>query len=94
VFSPGDPGLFRPLVDNLLDRDPFLVLADFRAYVDCQDAVGRAWGDPEAWTRASVLNVARAGHFSSDRAIAEYARKIWKVEPQPVLLGGTGSGKG
>jgi starch phosphorylase len=88
VFSPGEPGLFRPLVENLLTSDPFLVLADFRAYADCQALVARAWGDPEGWTRASVLNVARAGMFSSDRAIAEYCRKIWKVDPQPVSLDG------
>jgi glycogen phosphorylase len=88
VFSPGDPGLFRPLVEDLLTSDPFLVLADFRAYVDCQEQVARTWGDPESWTRASVLNVARAGMFSSDRSIAEYCRKIWKVDPQPVSLEG------
>jgi glycogen phosphorylase len=86
VFSPGEPGLFRPLVDNLLVHDPFLVLADFRAYLECQDRVARAWRDAEGWTRACILNVARAGKFSSDRAIAEYCRDIWQVGPEPVTL--------
>jgi starch phosphorylase len=86
-YSPEDPGLFRPLVDTLLNDDPFLLLADFRAYLDAQDEVGRAWLDEERWTRMSILNVARMGRFSSDRAIAEYCRDIWHVERQAVALG-------
>ena len=86
-YSPEEPALFRPLVDSLLDEDPFLLLADFRAYVDAQDAVGRAWQNEERWTRLSILNVARMGRFSSDRAITEYCREIWHVEPQPITLG-------
>ena len=85
-YSPQDAGLFRPLVDSLLNDDPFLLLADFRAYVDAQDQVGRAWQDQERWTRMSVLNVARMGRFSSDRAIREYCRDIWQVERQPIVL--------
>ena len=79
TFSPHDANLFAGLVDDLLERDPFLVLADYRAYVDCQARVSVAWGNTAAWTRSSILNSARAGRFSSDRAIAEYARDIWKV---------------
>lgn len=80
-FSPGDPGLFRPLVEALLTVDEYLVLADYRAYVAAQEAVGRAYADPEAWTAMSIRNVARMGYFSSDRSIGEYAGKIWHVTP-------------
>jgi starch phosphorylase len=80
-FSPGDAGLFSPLVDALLTRDEYLVLADYRAYVEAQEAVGRAYADAERWTAMSILNVARMGIFSSDRAIREYAEKIWQVTP-------------
>jgi starch phosphorylase len=83
-FSDGDREVFRPLVDNLLHHDPFLVLADYRSYVDAQGEVEKAWGDQEAWTRASILNAARSGRFSSDRSIRDYCHDIWNVEPVPV----------
>jgi starch phosphorylase len=85
-FSSGDASLFRPLVDSLLEHDPYLLLADFRSYVDCQERVGRAYQDAEGWTRMSILNTARTGKFSSDRAIRDYCRDIWRVAPQPVAL--------
>jgi starch phosphorylase len=85
-FSPGDHDLFRPLVQSLLDVDPFLLLADFRSYLDAQVEVGRAYADEEGWTRRSILNTAQMGKFSSDRAIREYCGEIWRVEPQPVRL--------
>ncbi|HET6421356.1 MAG TPA: glycogen/starch/alpha-glucan phosphorylase, partial [Geobacteraceae bacterium] len=78
-FSHGDGSLFRPLTDNLLDSDPFLVCADFRDYVDCQARVGLAYRDQEQWSQMSILNVARCGRFSSDRAILEYSENIWHV---------------
>ena len=82
VFSPGHPRLFQPLVDSLLNGgDPFLVLADFRSYVDCQEEVARAYLDQERWSRMAILNVARTGMFSSDRTIRQYADEIWKVRP-------------
>ena len=81
AFSPGDRGLFAPLVGDLVERDPFLVLADFRAYSDCQKVVDAAWRNPDAWVRSSIKNVARAGRFSSDRSIREYAGEIWRVDP-------------
>jgi starch phosphorylase len=84
VFSGGDREAFRPVVENLVHHDPFLVLADYRAYLDAQAEVEAAWRDEEGWTRASILNVARSGRFSSDRAIQEYCREIWNVEPLPV----------
>ena len=80
TFSRGDRSMFAPLVGDLRERDPFLVCADFRAYVDTQRRVSDAWRDPAAWTRSSILNVARAGKFSSDRAIGEYAQHIWDVK--------------
>ena len=86
VFSQGDTGLFQPLVDDLLYRDPYLVLADFQAYLDCQEQVSRAYADQESWTRRSILTAARMGGFSSDRSIRDYARKIWQVEPVPTQL--------
>ncbi|HEX2574294.1 MAG TPA: glycogen/starch/alpha-glucan phosphorylase [Polyangia bacterium] len=82
-FSPEQPDLFRPLVQALLDTDPYMLLADFRAYVECQEAVSQAYRDPERWTRMSILNIAKMGRFSSDRTIREYAREIWKVDPVP-----------
>lgn len=83
-FSHGDTEVFRPLVDNLRYDDPFLVLADYAAYVSCQQQVSAAWKDTDAWTRMSILNTARGGKFSSDRAIAEYCDDIWNVLPVTV----------
>jgi len=80
-FSRGDGELFRPLVDNLLNHDPFMLLADYQSYVDCQDRVSSAHRDQERWTRMSILNVAGMGRFSSDRSIREYCEKIWKIKP-------------
>jgi starch phosphorylase len=81
LFSDGDTELFRPLTEHLLRYDDYLLLADYRAYVDCQDEVNRAFQDPYHWARMSILNVARMGKFSSDRAVHEYSEKIWKVRP-------------
>jgi starch phosphorylase len=83
-FGNGDNKLFRPLVDNLLNSDPYLLCADYRAYVDCQRRVDAAFRDREQWTRMSVLNTARMGYFSSDRAIREYATEIWKLKPEKI----------
>src|SRR5208283_3298665 len=80
-FSRGDGELFRPLVDNLLDHDPFLLLADYQSYIDCQDRVSSAYSDQENWIRMSVLNVARMGKFSSDRSIREYCDHVWQIKP-------------
>ena len=86
AFSPGQPDLFRPLVDSLLFNDVYMVLADYAAYVKCQEAVDTAYRDRDRWTRMSVLNVARMGYFSSDRAIAEYCTDIWRVKPVHIRL--------
>jgi starch phosphorylase len=84
TFSNGDTEVFRPLVDNLRFDDPFLVLADYASYIECQDRVSVAWQDTSAWTRMSILNTARSGKFSSDRAIEEYCDDIWNVGPVTV----------
>ena len=81
ALAGGDRALFQPIVDNLLHHDPFLVLADFAAYLACQEQVGALWRDPAAWTRKSILNVARMGKFSSDRSIRDYCTQIWQVKP-------------
>ncbi len=85
LFSPGNPGLFRPLVDNLLSTDYYLLLADFDAYMDAQADVDRLYMIPEDWARTSILNTAGMGKFSSDRTIGEYAREIWGIKPHPVI---------
>ncbi len=79
VFSPNDPGRFAELVDVLLHHDNFLVCADFEAYVAAQARVADRWRDGTAWWRASALNTAHMGYFSSDRTISEYAEEIWSV---------------
>jgi len=85
-FSEGDPGLFKPLVDSLIHHDEYMLFADYRSYVDCQDEVAAAFRDQGRWTRMAILNAARTGKFSSDRSMKEYCGKIWNVKPQPVEL--------
>jgi starch phosphorylase len=78
-YSPaGDPDLFRPIVETLLMRDEYLVLADYRAYIEAQERVDTLWGDRAAWTAMSIRNTARTGFFSSDRAMRDYFDRIWK----------------
>ena len=86
LFTHGDTALFRPLIDHLLESDDYLLLADYQSYLDGQAQVGRAWHDPERWTRMAILSTARMGRFSSDRTIAEYCRDIWRVGPAPISL--------
>ena len=82
AFAPGEPDLFAPILDGLLRHgDYYCVTADYRACIEAQEAVGRLYLDPEAWTRASILNTANMGIFSSDRAVMEYAERIWDIHP-------------
>jgi starch phosphorylase len=81
VFSPDEPGRFGELIDMLLHHDQFLVTADFDSYVAAQADVAARWRDRAAWWRASALNTAHMGYFSSDRSIADYAEEIWRVPP-------------
>ena len=79
-FSQRNSELFQPLIDNLLNQDPFLLLADYQSYIECQDIVSQTYQDRENWTRMSILNVARMGKFSSDRSIQEYCEDIWNTK--------------
>jgi starch phosphorylase len=80
-FSDNDAELFRPLINNLLYHDEYMLCADYRSYIECQDKVSQTYRQKEVWTKMAILNVARMGKFSSDRAINQYAKNIWKVEP-------------
>jgi starch phosphorylase len=85
VLAGGEGNLFRPLLHRLLYEDPFLVLADYQAYVDSQEQVSALWCDQRAWTRKAIINVARMGKFSSDRSIRDYCEQVWRVRPMKVL---------
>jgi starch phosphorylase len=79
-FNLVEPGIFDPIVDSLLSpHDPWMVLADFRSYVDAQERVAQAWQDEAKWTRMSILNTASSGFFSTDRTMQEYNADIWKL---------------
>ncbi|MBE9018370.1 glycogen/starch/alpha-glucan family phosphorylase, partial [Chroococcidiopsidales cyanobacterium LEGE 13417] len=93
-FSHGDRSLFKPLVDLLLDKDPFMLMADYQPYIDCQQQVSQTYRDRDRWLQMSILNTARMGKFSSDRAIREYCQQIWKVQPVPVQLAAEKTGDG
>lgn len=84
MFSLGDKDLFRPLLDNLLTEDPYMVLADFQSYMECQDRVDQTYLNPKEWSRMSILNTARIGKFSSDRAIKQYCDEVWHVTPRAI----------
>jgi len=80
-FSVEDPGRYQNIVDNLLNNDQYLLLADYASYIKTQDAVGKLYQNRDAWIRMAVLNVANMAKFSSDRAIGDYAKNIWHVTP-------------
>jgi len=84
-FSHGDTNLFQPIVDSLLQHDDFMVCADYRSYINTQEEINKLYCDQTKWVETSILNVARMGKFSSDRAIREYCDDIWKINP--VLIG-------
>jgi starch phosphorylase len=88
LFSNGDRDLFQPLVHSLLERDDYMLLADYQAYVEAQQRVSEAWDNRREWTRMAILNCARVGRFSSDRSIQDYCRDIWKIPTaEPVGTG-------
>lgn len=81
-FNPREPGLYKQVRDWLtFEGDHYMLLADIESYAEAQRRVNALWSDPAAWTRAAILNVANMGHFSSDRAIKEYAENIWNIKP-------------
>jgi starch phosphorylase len=80
-FNLYEPGIFDMILDTLLSpHDPWMVLADFRSYVDAQERVSQAWQDEAGWTRMSILNTASSGFFSTDRTMQEYNAEIWKLK--------------
>jgi starch phosphorylase len=84
-FSRGEPGIFAPIRETLLERgDYFMHLADLTSYARAQQQVGELYVNQDAWTRKAIINVACSGKFSSDRTIAEYAAQIWDATPCPV----------
>ena len=85
-FSHGETNLFKPLVDTLIQYDPYMLFADYQSYVDCQDQVSKAYNEKDNWVRMSILNTARMGKFSSDRAIREYGERVWHAKPVKVEL--------
>lgn len=79
-FCPNEPNLFAPIISSLLDKgDKYMLLADYRAYIEAQKEVSRLYQNRSEWVRKSIINCARMGKFSSDRSIKEYAQNIWKV---------------
>jgi glycogen phosphorylase len=82
ALGQGDRELFRPIVENLLNDDPFLLFADYQSYIDAQNRVSALWRNPQAWTRSSILNTARMGKFSSDRSIRHYCDRVWNIKPK------------
>jgi starch phosphorylase len=75
AFTHGDREAFAPVVGDLRNNDRFLVLADYQSYIDAQERVDAAYADEEAWSRSAILNVARCGYFSSDRAMRDYIER-------------------
>uniref|UniRef100_A0A8C5AZ54 Alpha-1,4 glucan phosphorylase n=1 Tax=Gadus morhua TaxID=8049 RepID=A0A8C5AZ54_GADMO len=80
-FSPGQPDLFKDIVNMLMNHDRFKVFADYEEYIKCQDKVSALYKDPKEWTKMVIRNIGSSGKFSSDRTIAQYAREIWGMEP-------------
>lgn len=80
TFSDGNTALFAPIVDSLKNNDPYMLCADFQAYIDCQQDVNNLYEKPKKWAQMSILNVARMGYFSSDRSIADYCKNVWHID--------------
>lgn len=80
-FNPKEPGIFNDMINGLMNVDYYCVFADYQSYIDTQDRVAQEFLNQEEWTKKSIYNVARIGKFSSDRAVSEYAKKIWNVKP-------------
>ena len=87
-FSSGNPQTYQPILDSIFEQgDRYMVFADFADYLACQQRVAMTWRDPRKWTSKSIINVARAGRFSSDRTVLRYASQIWglAVDGHPTV---------
>jgi starch phosphorylase len=85
-FNRKEPGIFKPIVDSLLNVDYYCLFPDYRSYIETQDKVSKLYKDLDKWTQKSILNVARIGKFSSDRSVQQYAKNIWKVKPGKLKI--------
>lgn len=85
-FSPDRPDLFKHIADKLLNNDNYMLLADFRSYIDMQQKVADAYQDKKSWAEKAILNVARMGKFSSDRTIKQYSDEIWHTNACSIKL--------
>ncbi|WP_319589441.1 glycogen/starch/alpha-glucan phosphorylase [uncultured Draconibacterium sp.] len=84
LLSNGDKNLFEPVIENLLNHDPYMLMADYPLYISCQELVSETWKKQDIWDKMAILNVARMGKFSSDRSIKDYCDKIWRVKPNTI----------
>ena len=88
-FSQEEPGRYQSILNSLLNEgDAFMLMADFKSYLETQSKVDQLWQNSESWTRSAILNIARSGFFTSDRAIETYAEQIWKISPRMNLQPG------
>ena len=85
-FNRKEPGIFKSIVESLLNVDYYCSLPDYRPYIETQDKVSKLYKDLDKWTQKSILNVARIGKFSSDRSVQDYAKNIWKVKPVKLKI--------
>ena len=85
-FNPEQPGTFKPIVDDLLNHDQYMLLADFQSFADKHDEVAKAYTKTKDWAKMAILNVARMSKFSSDRTIAQYNEEIWKTKPVSIKI--------
>src|SRR5438034_1187569 len=84
-FNFGEPNIFEPIRDTFFLRgDGYLHMADLRSYTDAQNKIMATYSKPAEWNRMAIMNVAKAGKFSSDRTIGQYAKEIWNVKPISV----------
>jgi len=83
-FSMGNPQLFEPIIQGLLNSDEYMHLADYQSYIDMQAQVDQAYLDQDYWTKLSILNAIRMGKFSSDRTIQQYSQEIWHIDPVTI----------
>ncbi|MCK4798433.1 MAG: glycogen/starch/alpha-glucan phosphorylase, partial [Spirochaetes bacterium] len=85
-FSPENPGLFQPIIDELLSYDPYMHMADFQMYSDSQEKAAKEFRDKLSWTKKTIINVANIGKFSSDRTIMQYANEIWDAKSISIKM--------